>query len=72
MTIPGDAFSVDVLNDPVSKPPYSKENPASRRARCGKGDDISCRTNRFLEPIAGYPLQAINIPSKEAAIFRFN
>jgi hypothetical protein len=67
---PGDAFSVDVLNDPVFKTPVFKIK--SGQSSCPWEKGTASRDKPILEPIAGYPLQAINIPSKEAAIFRFN
>lgn len=67
---PGDAFYVDVYNDPVFKTPVFKIK--SGQSSCPHEAGTASRDKPVLEPVAGYPLQAINIPSKEAAIFRFN
>ncbi len=67
---PGDAFSVDVFHDPVFKTPVFKIK--SGQSSCPWEKGTASRDKPVLEPVAGYPLQAINIPSREAAIFRFN
>jgi hypothetical protein len=67
---PGDAFSVDILNDPVFGTPVFKIK--SGQSSCPWEKGTASRDKPLLEPVAGYPLEAINIPSKEAAVFRFN
>jgi hypothetical protein len=67
---PGDAFSVDILDDPIFGAPVFKIK--SGQSSCPWETGTASRDKPVLEPLAGYPLQAINIPSKEAAIFRFN
>jgi hypothetical protein len=67
---PGDAFSVDILNDPVFGTPVFKIK--SGQSSCPWEKGTASRDKPSLEPVAGYPLEAINIPSKEAAVFRFN
>ncbi|MEY4202959.1 MAG: hypothetical protein RL013_662, partial [Bacteroidota bacterium] len=67
---PGDAFSVDILDDPVFNGPVFKVK--SGQSSCPHEPGTASRDRPSIQPVAGYPLQAINIPSKEAAIFRFN
>lgn len=66
----GDAFSVDVLNDPVFETPVFKIK--SGQSSCPHEMGTASRDRPSIQPVAGYPLQAINVPSKEPAIFKFN
>ncbi len=67
---PGDAFYVDVLSDPVFKTPVFKLK--SGQSSCPHEAGTASRDKPAIEPLAGYPLQAINISSKQSAIFKFN
>ncbi|MFN9114119.1 MAG: hypothetical protein ACK5XN_28970, partial [Bacteroidota bacterium] len=56
---PGDAFSVDILNDPVFGTPVFKIK--SGQSSCPWEKGTASRDKPSLEPVAGYPLEAINI-----------
>ncbi len=67
---PGDAFSVDILSDECYKTPVFKVK--SGQSSCPHEKGTASRDLPVLETVPGFPLQAINIPSKQAAVFRFN
>ena len=67
---PGDAFSVDIKKDTKFNTPVFTVR--SGQSSCPHEAGTASRDLPVLEPIAGFPLQAINIPSKSQAIFRFN
>lgn len=67
---PGDAYTVDIAMDSVYRTPVF--NVKSGQSSCPWEEKTAARDAVNLEPIAGFPLTAINIPSKEPAVFRFS